>query len=226
MTGSEISALKLTFGIGFTATVLAIIPGIWLGYILARRTLKYKFLIETLVFLPLVLPPVVTGYILIVLLGRKGWIGQPLTNWTGMDIIFSWQGMVIAAAVVGFPLLVRSVRTAMENVDPKLEEAAQTLGHSPIRCFFSITLPLAWPGILTGLILFAARAIGEFGATRMVASNTEGHRTLALEIFQIMETPGAESSAIVRLVLISITLSVFALLLCEALQRNQPARKV
>lgn len=213
LTAAEGSAVRLSLLIAAGATAVALPPGLWLGWVLARKRFPGKLLVEMAAMLPLVLPPTVTGYLLLVVFGRRGWLG-------GFDILFTWKAMLLAAAAVGFPLLVRSARAAFEAVDPKLGPAARTLGCSPLGEFFSVTLPLAWPGLLAGLLLCFARAIGEFGATRMVSLNTDGQRTIALEIFQLVETPGDHGGALLRLVLVSIGLSALALVICEALARR------
>jgi molybdate transport system permease protein len=204
-----------------SAALAVMLPaGIAVGWLLARRRFRGKMLVEVIVFLPLVMPPVVTGYLLLVVFGRRGLLGAWLYENLGLEIAFTWKGMALASAAVGFPLLVRSVRLAMEGVQPGLEEAARTLGCSRLGTFVRVTLPLAWPGLLAGGVLAFARALGEFGATRMVALNADGTRTIALEVFQLMETPGADQSAVVRLTIISILLSGAALMVCELLARR------
>lgn len=188
-------------------------PGLLLGWLLARHKFPGKTLVELLALLPLVLPPTVTGYGLLVVFGRNGVLG-------GWDILFTWKAMLMAAAVVGFPLLVRSAQAGFEGVDSKLEAAARTLGCSRFQSFFRVTLPLAWPGLLAGAVLCFARGLGEFGATRMVAMNTPGQRTLALEIYQLVETPGDHTAALLHLVLISLGLSALALLASHLLTRR------
>ena len=207
------SAVRLSLLLATGATALALPPGVLLGWLLARRTFPGKALLETLVLLPLVLPPTVTGYALLILFGRQGALG----DW---NFLFTWKAMLAAATVVGFPLLVRSAQSAFEAVDPKLAAAARTLGCSAIGGFFRVTLPLAWPGLLAGVVLCFARALGEFGATRMVSLNTPGQRTMALEIYRLVETPGDHNAALLRLVLVSLALSASALLVCTALTRR------
>jgi molybdate transport system permease protein len=218
---SEFSAIVVSVTVGLGALALMFVPGVAIGWLLARRNFRGKIIVETLAFLPLVLPPVVTGYVLLVMFGRRGVIGGWLYDQFGIEIAFTWTGMALASAVVGFPLMVRSVRMAMEAVPAELERAALTLGCSRWEAFLSVTLPLAWPGIVTGALLAFARALGEFGATRMMALNADGTRTIALEVFQLMETPGAAESAVARLALISIALSGGALVCCEWLGRRQ-----
>lgn len=217
LTTTEASAIRLSLGVAATATLVALPPGVLLGWLLARRRFPGKILVEAASLLPLVLPPTVTGYFLLVLLGRGG----PLA---GLHLLFSWKAMVLAAAAVGFPLLVRASRAAFEAVDPGLGRAARTLGCSRAGEFFSVTLPLAWPGLLAGTVLCFARAIGEFGATRMVSLNTDGQRTIALEVFQLVETPGDHGHALLRLVLFSVLLSLLALGVGEFIVRRWTRR--
>jgi molybdate transport system permease protein len=212
---AELSAVLLSLLMGFCAVGLGTVPAVALAWVLARRNFPGKILVETIVFLPLVLPPVVTGYFLVLLFGRQGALGEVLSS-LGLKVVFSWSGMALAAAIMGFPLLVRTARASFEVVDPRLESAARTLGCSPIRTFFSVTLPLAWTGVVAGGVLCFARALGEFGATAMVSAGTLGNRTISLEIFRYYQTPGQEA-AIARLVVISLFLSAAALAVSELL---------
>jgi len=171
--------------------------GIPLAYLLARRIFRARWLVDLFVTLPLVLPPTVTGYYLIVLLGRRGWLGGPLYRLTGWSVAFTWYAAVIAAAVMALPLLVRTARAAIESVDRDLERAAFTLGHSEWRTAIEVTLPLARNGILAGLVLAFARALGEFGATLMLAGNIPGKTTtVPLAIYTAVQT-GETSEALV-----------------------------
>ena len=219
MSPAETSALGVTLLVGLGALALALPPGILLGWLLARGRFRGKAVVEALVFLPLVVPPVVTGYVLLVLLGRNGWIGGPLFDAFGLPLAFTRFGMMVAGAVVGLPLLVRSVRVAVEGVDPGLVEAARTLGYSRLRAFAAVTLPLARAGILAGAVLAFARALGEFGATVMVSANVPGQRTLALEIFRQAQLPDG-GAAVARLAALSISLSFLALLGTEWFARR------
>lgn len=223
---AEWSALKLSLFLSAGAVVLALPPGVLLGWLLARRRFPGKVGVEVLVLLPLVVPPVVTGYGILVLFGRQGWLGRPLLEWFGVHVVFDWKGMMLAAAASGLPLLVRSVRTAVEGVDVRLELAAATLGFAPWRVFWTVTLPLAWPGLVAGGVLCFARAVGEFGATRVVGLNTDGNRTLPLEIYAQIEAPDGSGGGLLRLVLLSLLLSGAALWICEALlrRRKEPGR--
>ena len=212
---AEYNAIFLSVLMGLSAVGLGIVPGVALAWLLARRDFPGKILVETVVFLPLVLPPVATGYFLVLIFGQHGALGEVLSR-LGLKIVFTWSGMALAAAVMGFPLLVRTVRASLENIDPRLESAARTLGCSPLRTFFSVTLPLAWTGVVAGSVLCFARALGEFGATAMISAGTRGNRTISLEIFRHYQTPGQED-AIARLVVISVLLSAIALAASELL---------
>jgi len=212
---SEISAIYLSLLMGFLAVLMGLVPGVSLAWLLSRRNFPGKPIVETVIFLPLVIPPVVTGFFLIKLFSQHSLLGGLLSS-IGVRVVFSWTGMALAAAIMGFPLLVRTVRGALENINPRFESAARTLGCSPLKTFFSVTLPLAWPGVVAGSVLCFARALGEFGATAMVSSGTMGNRTIPLEIFQHYQTPGHEGEMI-RLVVISLLLSAVALAASEIL---------
>ena len=197
-----------------------LLPGIGVAWLLARKQFYGKVLLDALIHLPLVLPPVVVGYLLLMCFGRRGWIGGWLHENFGIDIAFTWKAAAIAAAVMGFPLLVRAVRLAIELVDVRIEQAARTLGASPWRVFFTITLPLSLPGVLAGAVLAFARSLGEFGATITFAGNIEGvTRTLPVAVFTYTQVPGGDGPAM-RLVLISVALSLIALVGSELLARR------
>lgn len=197
MSPENMSALALSLRVATVATLLNAAVGIPLAYLLARRTFRGRWLVDLLVTLPLVLPPTVTGYYLIVLLGRRGWLGGPLFSLTGWSVAFTWHAAVIAAAVMALPLLVRTARAAIEAVDRDLERAAFTLGHSEWRTAIEVTIPLARNGILAGLVLAFARALGEFGATLMLAGNIPGRTTtVPLAIYTAVQT-GESSEALV-----------------------------
>jgi len=182
------SALLLSARVAVMATLLCALFGIPLAYLMARRRFRGRGLVDLLVTLPLVLPPTVTGYYLIVVLGRNGWLGGPLYRATGWGVPFTWWAAVIAATVMSFPLLVRTVRAAVESVDRDLERAAHTLGRSEWRTALEVTLPLARNGIIAGLVLAFARALGEFGATLMLAGNIPGRtQTMPLAIYTAVE---------------------------------------
>ncbi len=210
----EWSALRMSLLVAGAGLAVAVPLGVFLGWLLARRRFRGKALLEALIFLPLVLPPVLTGYLLLVVFGREGGLGRLAWQGLGVQIAFTWVAMALAAAVVGLPLLVRSVRLAVEGVDPGLEAASRTLGHGPWRTLWKVTLPLARPGIIAGAVLAFARGLGEFGATVMVAPNVPGTRTLALEIYRQAAIPGHEAE-IFRLAAVSVGLSVAALLVTE-----------
>jgi molybdate transport system permease protein len=189
MSADTLGALGLSIRVAVFATLLNALFGIPLAYLLARRAFRGRALVDLLVTLPLVLPPTVTGYYLIVLLGRRGWLGAPVYAWTGWSVAFTWYAAVIAATVMALPLLVRTARAAIESVDRELENAAFTLGRSEWRTALEVTLPLARNGIIAGLVLAFARALGEFGATLMLAGNIPGKTTtVPLAIYTAVQT--------------------------------------
>ena len=211
MSVDTLSALELSLRVAVLATVVNAAVGIPLAYALARRRFPGKAVLDLLVTLPLVLPPTVTGYYLIVLLGRRGWLGAPLYQATGWTVAFTWYAAVIAATVMALPLLVRTARAAIESVDRDLEKAAYTLGRSEWRTALEVTLPLARNGILAGLVLAFARALGEFGATLMLAGNIPGRTTtVPLAIYTAVQT--GESGAALALVGILTALSCVVLI--------------
>lgn len=215
----EWSILWLSVQVAGTSLALLLIPGIALGWVLSRCRFPGKTLLDVLVHLPLVLPPVVTGYLLLLLFGRRGMVGGWLHD-LGFDIAFTWKGAALAAAVMALPLLVRSVRLGFDLADRRLEEAARTLGAAPARVFLSVTLPLAAPAIIAGLVLAFARSLGEFGATITLAGNIPGEsRTLPVAIWSLTQTPDGDAPAL-RLVIISLVLSVIALVGSEWLHRR------
>jgi molybdate transport system permease protein len=219
LTAAEWQALALSARVGATATLVSLPAGVALGWWLARTRSRGRAAVEILLTLPLVLPPVVTGYALLVLLGAHGPIGGLLKSW-GVDVAFTWKAAAIASALLGFPLLVRTIQVAVEAVDPALESAARTLGASPRRVFFRITLPLARAGVVAGALLAFARSVGEFGATVIFAGNIPGEtRTIPLAIYTLLQTPGGESAA-ARLGLLSALLAVVALLAGEWIRRR------
>jgi molybdate transport system permease protein len=199
MSPESLSALWLSVRVASVATLLNALVGIPLAFLLARKPFRLRGLVDLVISLPLVLPPTVTGYYLIVLLGRRGWLGAPLYALTGWSVTFTWYAAVVAAAVMALPLLVRTARAAIESVDRDLERAAFTLGHSEWRTAIEVTLPLARNGILAGLVLAFARALGEFGATLMLAGNIPGRTTtVPLAIYTAVQTgESAEALALV-----------------------------
>ncbi|ARV74422.1 molybdate ABC transporter permease subunit [Vibrio campbellii] len=224
MTELEYQALILSLKVGAYAVVWLIPLGIALAWLLSRKQFIGKSILDSLIHLPLVLPPVVIGYLLLISLGRQGFLGSWLYEHFGLVFSFNWKGAVIACIVVALPLMVRSVRLSLDNVDPKLEHAASTLGASPLKVFLTITLPLTIPGIITGTMLSFARSLGEFGATISFVSNIPGEtQTIPLAMYNFIETPGAEMEA-ARLCIISIALALSTLMMSEWLNRKASAR--
>ncbi len=219
LTAEEWQAVALSLRVSFWATVLSLPLGIFVAYALARWEFWGRQLLNGLVHLPLILPPVVTGYLLLITFGRKGYVGQFLDQWFGIVLAFHWTGAALAAAVMAFPLMVRAIRLAIEAVDPKLEQAAGTLGASRGWVFLTVTLPLILPGIVAGAILAFAKAMGEFGATITFVSNIPGQtQTLPSAIYAFLQVPGGEAQA-ARLVLIAVAVAMGALLLSEWVSR-------
>ena len=215
----EWRAVALSLRVSFWATLLSLPLGIFVAYALARWQFWGKQALNGLVHLPLILPPVVTGYLLLLTFGRKGYVGQFLDEWFGIVLAFRWTGAVLAAAVMAFPLMVRAIRLAIEAVDPKLEEAASTLGAPRLWVFATVTLPLILPGIVAGAILAFAKAMGEFGATITFVSNIPGQtQTLPSAIYAFLQVPGGDGQAF-RLVLVAIVVAMAALLLAEWVSR-------
>ncbi|QDC09049.1 molybdate ABC transporter permease subunit [Oceanicola sp. D3] len=219
----EWAAVALSLKVAFWATLFALPPGIFVAVALARWRFPGREIVNGLVHLPLVLPPVVTGYLLLVTFGTKGWLGGALAE-VGVVFAFRWTGAALAAGIMGFPLLVRAIRLSVEAVDPKLEQAAATLGASRFWVFVTVTLPLILPGVIAGGVLAFAKAMGEFGATITFVSNIPGEtQTLPLAVHNFMQVPGAEASAW-RLVVVSLVVAMGALLLSEWLSRRVAAR--
>jgi molybdate transport system permease protein len=215
----EWTAVRLSLLVASTAMLASLPFGIATAWLLARGRFWGKSLLDALVHLPLILPPVVTGYLLLIGFGRRGPIGQWLYDWFGIVLSFRWTGAALACAVMGFPLLVRAIRLSIEAVDRKLEDAAGTLGASPFWVFLTVTLPLCLPGILAGMILCFAKAMGEFGATITFVSNIPGEtQTLPSAIYTFTQVPNGDAGAL-RLTLISIAISVAALFASEVLAR-------
>ncbi|WP_417252832.1 molybdate ABC transporter permease subunit [Celeribacter sp.] len=215
----EWQAVALSLKVAFWAVLASLPLGIFVAYALARWRFPGREIVNGLVHLPLILPPVVTGYLLLISLGSRAPLGAFLQNF-GIVFSFRWTGAALAAAIMGFPLMVRAIRLSIEAVDTKLEEAASSLGASPLTVFFRVTLPLSWPGILAGAVLAFAKALGEFGATITFVSNIPGQtRTLPSAIYAFLQVPGGEGAAL-RLVMISIALAMGALILSEILARR------
>jgi molybdate transport system permease protein len=219
LTPDEWRAVSLSLRVSVVAVAFSLPLGIFVAYALARWSFWGKQMLNGLVHLPLILPPVVTGYLLLLTFGRKGYVGGLLDDWFGIVFAFRWTGAALAAGVMAFPLMVRAIRLAIEAVDPKLEQAAGTLGASRPWVFLTITLPLILPGIIAGTILAFAKAMGEFGATITFVSNIPGQtQTLPSAIYSFMQVPGGEAQA-ARLVLIAVAIAMTALLLSEWVSR-------
>ena len=218
------TAVELTIRISIVATLCALPFGLGFGWLLARRKFWGKSVLDGLVHLPLVMPPVVTGYLLLISFGRKGPIGAFLYEYLGIVFSFRWTGAALACGVMGFPLMVRPIRLALEAIDRKLEDAASTLGANRGLVFLTVTLPLALPGIIAGVVLCFARALGEFGATITFVSNIPGEtQTISAAIFTLTQVPGGDAAA-GRLVLVSIALAFAALFASEWLSRRAAIR--
>jgi molybdate transport system permease protein len=224
LTPEEWSALSLSLRVSLWSVAIMLPPGVLLGWLLARRQFHGKSVVESVLYMPLVLPPTVTGYLLLLAFGRNGWLGRWLHDWLGITVAFNWKGAVLASAAMSFPLLVQAIRLSMSLIDPRLEQAASTLGAGPLRVFFTVTLPLAAPGLIAGAILGFARSLGEFGATITFVGNIDGEtRTLPLAFFTYTQTPGGEESAH-RLVLVALAVAFAALIGSEILTRRAERR--
>jgi len=220
----EWTAVELSLRIAVVATACALPFGIAIGWLLARRNFWGKTILDGLVFLPLVLPPVVTGYLLLISFGRRGPVGQFLYEYFGIVLSFRWTGAALSCGVMGFPLLVRPIRLAFEAIDRRLEDAAATLGANAVLAFVTVTLPLALPGVIVGVVLCFARALGEFGATITFVSNIPGEtQTISAAIYTLTQVPGGDAAA-GRLVLIAIALAFAALVVSEWLSRRAAIR--
>jgi len=218
LSSTEWAAVSLSLQVALWAVALSLPFGILVGWLLARRSFRGKWIVETLVNLTLVLPPVVTGYVLLRILGREGLIGAWLEQTLGVRIAFTWWAAALASAALGFPLMVRAIRLAFQGVDPRLEEAARSLGARPVDAFLSVSLPLARPGIIAGAVLAFARSLGEFGATITFAGNIPGAtQTLPLAVFSEMNRAGGSST---RLVIVAVVLAAGALAGSEWLERR------
>ena len=223
LTAEQWAAVVLSLKVSAAAMVFSLVPGIAVAWVLARRRFPGHGLLNALVHLPLILPPVVTGYALLILFGRKGLFGAALES-VGLVLAFRWTGAVLAAAVMAFPLMVRAIRLAFEAVDPRIEAAARTLGAPPWAVFLTVTLPLILPGVLAGAVLCFAKALGEFGATITFVSNIPGQtQTLPTAIYTLLQQPDGDAVA-ARLVLLSVALACGALALSEALSRAMARR--
>ncbi|HHW7568828.1 TPA: molybdate ABC transporter permease subunit [Mannheimia haemolytica] len=217
----ELNAIVLSLKVASIAVVLALPLAVWVAWLLARKQFWGKNLLNGIMHLPLVLPPVVIGYLLLISMAKRGVIGQYLWEWFHFSLSFSWKGAVLASMVMAFPLMVRSIRLAFEAVDPKLEQAARTLGATPLKVFFTLTLPLSFSGIIAGGVLGFARSLGEFGATITFVSNIPNQtQTIPAALFTFIETPDGEMAA-ARLCLVAILISLIALFCSEWLAERQ-----
>lgn len=224
LTPEEWTAVALSLRVSFWATLVSLPLGLLVAHALARWEFPGRQVLNGLVHLPLILPPVVTGYLLLLTFGRKGWVGQWLDQWFGLVFAFRWTGAALAAAVMAFPLMVRAMRLAIEAVDPRLEQAAGTLGASRPWVYATVTLPLILPGVIVGAILAFAKAMGEFGATITFVSNIPGQtQTLPSAIYAALQVPGGEAQAF-RLVMVSVAVAMAALILSEWVSRSVARR--
>ena len=220
LTPEEWTAVALSLRIALVATVVALPFGIAIAWVLARKQFWGKALLDGVVHLPLVLPPVVTGYLLLIVFGRKGAVGTFLADHLGIVFSFRWTGAALACGVMAFPLLVRAIRLSFEAIDRRLEDAASTLGASGAWAFLTVTLPLALPGVIAGMVLCFAKALGEFGATITFVSNIPGEtQTISAAIYTLTQVPGGDAGAL-RLTCVSIAISIAALLASELLARR------
>lgn len=220
LTPLEIEAVQLSLKVSLWAVTISLPFGVAVAWVLARCDFPGKSLFDALVHVPLVVPPVVIGYLLLILLGRRGFLGAWLYDSFGITVAFSWQGAAVAAAVMAFPLMVRAIRLSIEAIDRRLEQAARTLGAGPVDVFFSVTLPLTGSGIVVGTILAFARALGEFGATITFVSAIPGETTtLPVALYGLAQVPGQEGSAL-RLVILSIVIAFAAMFVSEVIARR------
>lgn len=221
---AEWTAVELSLRIAIVATACALPFGIAIGWLLARKKFWGKTLLDGLVYLPLVLPPVVTGYLLLISFGRRGPIGAFLADHFGIVFSFRWTGAALSCGVMGFPLMIRPIRLALEAIDSRLEDAAATLGANPFLVFLTVTLPLALPGVIAGVVMCFARALGEFGATITFVSNIPGEtQTISAAIYTLTQVPGGDAAA-GGLVLVAIALSLIALIAAEWVARRATIR--
>jgi molybdate transport system permease protein len=224
LTPEEWTAVRLSLWIAVWATVVALPFGIAIAYLLARKQFWGKALVDALVHLPLVLPPVVTGYLLLIVFGRNAPVGAFLADTFGIVFAFRWTGAALSCGIMGFPLMVRAIRLSIEAIDTRLEEAASTLGANRFWILATVTLPLALPGIIAGMVLAFARALGEFGATITFVSNIPGEtQTISAAIYTLTQVPGGDAAAL-RLVVVAIIISLGALMVSEWFARRAGAR--
>ena len=224
LTPQDWTAVELSLRIATVATLVSLPFGIAIAYGLARKDFWGKTLVDAVVYLPLVLPPVVTGYLLLITLGRRAPVGAFLADHFGIVFAFRWTGAVISCGVMAFPLMVRAIRLSIEAIDRRLEDAASTLGASPFWVFLTVTLPLALPGVIAGAMLAFARALGEFGATITFVSNIPGEtQTISAAIYTLTQVPGGDAAAL-QLVVVAVMISLAALIASEWLARRATAR--
>ncbi len=217
----ELNAIYLSLKVATIAILFALPVAIFIAWILSRKQFWGKQLLNGIVHLPLVLPPVVIGYLLLIMMAKRGAIGQYLWEWFSFSFSFSWRGAVLASAVMAFPLMVRSIKQAFDAIDPKLEQAARTLGASPLKVFFTLNLPLSFSGVIAGAVLGFARSLGEFGATITFVSNIPNQtQTIPAALFTFIETPDGELAA-ARLCAVAIVISLIALSASEWLAERQ-----
>jgi molybdate transport system permease protein len=225
LTAHEIAIVSLSLRVAALAVLCALPFAIAAAYVLARLRFRGKVLFDAVVHLPLLLPPVLTGYVLLVLFGRQGAVGQALEQWFGLSLAFRWTGAVLAAAVMAFPLFVRAIRLSIEAIPREIDEMAASLGARPWATFFQVILPLSVPGIAAGMALAFAKALGEFGATITFVSNIPGEtRTLSLAMHSLLQVPGGEAG-ITRLAVVSVLLALGALLVSEWMVRRSAYRR-
>lgn len=225
LTPQEWEAVQISLKVAFWGTLASLPFGIGLAFLLSRKRFPGRALLDAFVHLPLVLPPVVTGYILLIVMGRKGFIGEFLADHFGIVFSFRWTGAALASAIMGLPLMVRAIRLSFDAIHRRHEEAASTLGASPLLVFLTISLPLAWPGIVAGAILCFAKALGEFGATITFVSAIPGEtETISASIYAALQTPGGEIN-VMRLAFVSIAISFAALLGAQAMTRKNRSRQ-
>ena len=221
---NEIVAIKLSLKVALCSILITVPFGILFGYLLARFSFRGKIFLDSLVNLPLILPPVITGYLLLLIFGKNGYIGKYLYDLFNISFAFNWKGAVLASAVVSFPLMVRAIRVAIEQVDLSYEKVAGTLGASKLKVFFTITIPLAMNGIIAGTVTAFARSLGEFGATITFVSNIPGKtNTIPIEIYSLIQNPSSDDASIIKLVVISIVIAFLSLILSELFVRRTVA---
>lgn len=217
---AEKDAMELSLRVSCWAVLLSLPPGVFVAWLLARTRFPGRKILDGLIHLPLVLPPVVVGYLLLLACGRNGILGAPLYKHLGITLAFTWKGAVLASAVMAFPLMVRAIRLSLESVDRGVEAAARTLGAGPFRVFFTITLPLAFPGVIAGSVLAFARSLGEFGATIMFVSNIPGQtQTLPLALYTLTQVPNGEAGA-ARLCVFAVVIAMTALICSDVLAKR------